>query len=360
MPKRLDQTKNTRPDEESATEEGQLTRTRRIVIKAAATLSVLIVLIGVLGLAFFHTFYPSPPVAPVNAASDLATKQREDFEYLRNYFDLNRTFTVESRARAEALLAQYLEKSGSLSPAHFDLAVAEIVAFADNGHSRVQPGPLSRRHNRLPCRFYRFDDGFRIIRARPACVELLGAKVLQLDGRPIDSVANGMFKYFGGPKNHYDQFAAVFFLESPELLNAAGLAVAGDRLILHVAVPDGAERDVTVVAEAPDSTAPHVYSDEYLSPSPLRTNPRIGSRFLSPTPNFPCSCATIPPPHFRRSIGPMKESTMRSFAAIRTNRDTRLVSSSVFLSERSPRIVRAQSCLICVLTRVATSRKPRH
>jgi hypothetical protein len=264
-----------------------LTRTCRILIGGAVILGVPLILIGAIGLVFFHTFYPSPPAAHVTAASDLATKQREDFDYLRNYFDLNRSFTAESRARAENLLAQYLERSGSLSSAQFDLAIAEIVAFADNGHSRVQPGPLSRRHNRLPCRFYHFDDGFRIIRARPACAELLGAKVLRLDERPIESVADGMFKYFGGPKNHYDQFAAVFFLESPELLNAAGLAVAVDRLILHVMLPDGAERDMTVVAEAPDATAPHVYSDDYLSPKRIENEPEDWIPILKPDAKLP-------------------------------------------------------------------------
>jgi hypothetical protein len=234
---------------------------------------VLIAFIGVLGLAFFHTFYPSPPTPRLSGAADAATKQREDFDYFRNYFDLNRTFTSESRAHAEQLLAQYRARSGSLSDAQFDLAIAQIVALADNGHSRVQPGPLSRRHNRLPCRFYHFDDGFWIIRARPACAELLGAKVLRLDGRPIESVADGMFQYFGGPKNHYDQFAAEFFLESPELLNAAGLAEDASRLVLHLQLPDGAERGVTVNAEAADANAPHVYSDEYLSPNPIDKEP---------------------------------------------------------------------------------------
>jgi hypothetical protein len=202
----------------------------------------------------------------VSGASDVATRQREDFDYLRNYFDLNQTYTAQSRARAEQLLAQYRERSGSLSDAQFDLGIAQIVALADNGHSRVQPGPLSRRHNRLPCRFYHFDDGYRIIRARPACVELLGAKVLELDGHPIEAVADGMFQYFGGPKNHYDQFAAVFFLESPELLNAAGLADAADHLVLRVSLGDGAARDVSISAELPNAAALRVYSDEYLSP----------------------------------------------------------------------------------------------
>lgn len=73
-----------------------MTRTRRILIGGAATLSVLIVSIGVLGIAFFHTFYPSPPATRVSGASDVATKQREDFDYFGDYFDLNRTFTVEA------------------------------------------------------------------------------------------------------------------------------------------------------------------------------------------------------------------------------------------------------------------------
>jgi PAS domain-containing protein len=264
-----------------------LTRTGRIIIGSAATVAVIVVLVGVVGLAFFHTFYPSPPAAHLSGASDITTKQREDFDYLQNYFDLNRTFTVESRAHAEQLLAQYRERSGSLSDAQFDLAIAELVAFADNGHSRVEPGPLSRRHNRLPCRFYRFDDGYRIIRARPACAELLGAKVLQLDGRPIEDVTDGMFKYFGGPKNHYDQFAAMFFFESPELLNAAGLAEDANRLVLHVLLADGVERDVTVSADPPDANAPHVYSDEYLSPIPIEKEPPDWKPLLAPDAKLP-------------------------------------------------------------------------
>jgi hypothetical protein len=60
----------------------------------------------------------------------------------QHYFALTRTFTVQSRARAERLLAQYRERAGSLSEAQFDLGVAQIVALADNGHARVQLGPL--------------------------------------------------------------------------------------------------------------------------------------------------------------------------------------------------------------------------
>jgi hypothetical protein len=264
-----------------------MTRRRRIIIASAAGLGGVVILIGMLGLTFFSTFYPNPPAPQSTGATDIATKQREDFDYFRNYFDLNRSFSVAALARAEELLAGDRKRSGSLSNAQFDLAIAQIVALSDNGHSRVQPGPLSRRHNRLPCRLYHFDDGFRIIRARPACAELLGAKLLRLDGRPIESVADGMFQYFGGPRNHYDQFASEFFLESPELLNAAGLAVDADRMDLHVLLRDGTERDVTVIADPPDATAPHVYSDDYLSPQPIEKEPADWTPLLAPDTEMP-------------------------------------------------------------------------
>jgi hypothetical protein len=130
-------------------------------------------------------------------------------------------------------------------------------------------GPFSRHHNRLPCRLYKFADGFFVLRARPACTDLLGARVVSIDGHPIRQVVDGMFKYSGGPRNHYDQFKAVFFLESPELLHAAGFANASDRETFHVRARDGSERDATIVAEKPNADAPRVYSDSYLSPLPI-------------------------------------------------------------------------------------------
>jgi hypothetical protein len=264
-----------------------MTRTRRIVIGVLVTVGVVITSIVILGFAFFHTFYPNPPATQAAAAADEATKHRQDFDYFRHYFDLNRTFTAQSRAQAEQLLAQARARSGSLSEAQFDLAIAQIVALADNGHSRVQPGPLSRRHNALPCHLYRFDDGFRIIRARPACVELLGAKVLNVDGRAIDAVTDAMFQYFGGPRNHYDQFAAVFFLESPELLHAASLAAAGDRVTLHVALQDGTERDVVLMADPADPSTPHVYSDDFLSPKKIAKESADWKPLLPPGAKLP-------------------------------------------------------------------------
>ncbi|GAA0722801.1 hypothetical protein [Dokdonella soli] len=266
-----------------------MTFARRIAVATGAAALILLLAGGAIVFAFFHTFYPSAPASAYPPAQDAATAQRQDLDYFRHYLDLNRSYTPQAREQAEHLLEEYAAKPGSFSPAQFDLAIARMVALADNGHSRVHPGPLSRRRNHLPCHLYRFDDGYRVLRTRPACAELLGAKVTAVDGRPIDEVADRMYEYFGGPRNHYDQFASVFFLESPELLQAAGVASAADRLNLHVVLRDGIERDATIVAEPADADAPRAYSDEYLSPQRIEKEPADWAALLAadaPLPMF--------------------------------------------------------------------------
>jgi hypothetical protein len=244
-------------------------RLRRIVIWIATPIAALLLILGGIAFAFFRTFYPSPPQAQFPPATDIRTAQQQDLEYFRHYLDLNRTFTPESRAQLARLLEQNLARAGSFSPAQFSLAVAEMAALADNGHSRIQPGRLARRNTHLPCRLYRFADGYYVVRARAACGALLGAKILQIDGRPIEAIADAMYRYFRGPRNHYDQFASPFFLESPELLHAAGLASAPDRAMLRVLMRDGTERDAELIADPANPDGPRVWGNEFLSPLPV-------------------------------------------------------------------------------------------
>jgi hypothetical protein len=240
---------------------------RRVLKWTAATIGILVLLLAGLVFAFIRTFYPSQPEPDFPSTSDVATAQQQDFDYFgANYFDLNRTFTPAAREQAQKRLAEYRARAGTLSPAQFDMAIANVVAFADNGHSRVHPTGLANRHNRIPCRTYRFADGYYVLRARRGCTELLGAKIVRIQGRAIEDLANSLFQYFGGPRNHYDQFASPFFLESPELLHAAGLASAADRVALTVVLRDGTEREVEMVAEPADRDGLQLFGTEYLSP----------------------------------------------------------------------------------------------
>lgn len=230
-------------------------------------LAIVLALAGV-GFTFFHKFYPAPPAAHYPATRGVATRQRQDLDYFRNYFRLNRAYSPTALAEAEALYRETIARSGGLSPAAFDLAILRMVALSDNGHSQVYKPSLMRRHARLPCRFYRFDDGYYVVRAKPTCMAVLGAKLLAVEGVPVDTVVDRMYAYSLGPRNHHDQYVSPFFLEAPALLRAAGLATRDDRLAMRVKFRDGSEHDVTIVAD-PAQDEPEVYSDAFLSPQPI-------------------------------------------------------------------------------------------
>ena len=264
-----------------------MNRTSRIAARVGACLAIVATLVTVLAVAFAHYFYPEAPPDNFPRAESLAEQQRQDFEYFRHYLDFDRAYSTAARDEARRQLVANEARAGTLDGAQFELAIARMVALADNGHSRVSMGPLSRRHDRLPCRFYHFADGYRIIRARPACQAFLGTKVVALDGIGMGDIADRMFVFAGGPRNHYDQFISPFFLESPELLHAAGLAADAHRVSLRVVLPDGYERDVAMDADPPDADAPRVYSDSYLSPERIEKEPADWRALLAPDAKLP-------------------------------------------------------------------------
>jgi hypothetical protein len=242
----------------------------RIAIWIGSALLVVIVGLGSLAYAGFHKFYPTPPQAHFPPPRSLAEAQHQDLEFFRNYLDYNRTYTDAARAEVLRLLSHYEAEAGKLTSAQFELAIARMAALADNGHSKAFPGGFRLRHDKLPCLLYRFDDGYYIVRARPACQALLGAKLLAIDGHSTAEIADRLFEYARGQRNHYDQYVTPFYLESPQMLHAAGLAAAPDRVTLHVLLQDGTEQDVPMSADPPDPKwDPWVSSDRYLSSEPI-------------------------------------------------------------------------------------------
>ena len=240
---------------------------KRFLLWAGGILSILVVLVVALGYAFVHTFYPTPPKPGFAKATTPAEAQRQDLEYFRNYISLNRVYTSVERAQVATLLAAYETEAGRMTPAQFELAISRMVALSDNGHSEDHPYLFHTRHSNLPCLLYHFDDGYYIVRARPACEALLGAKLVAIDGHPVEGIVGGLFDYVRGPRNHFDQYSAPFFLESPALLNAAGFASAPDSVTLRVQMADGGLRDVMMKADPPDSRRPWwAWSDFDVSP----------------------------------------------------------------------------------------------
>lgn len=266
----------------------------RIGIWIGGTLLALAAACALLVFAFFHTFYPAPMRADYSPAHDTAAMQRQDLDYFRQYFQLNLAYTPVALAEAKTLWKETNAKAGTLSAAQFQLAIMRMVALSDNGHSQVYKPSLYAASNRIPCRLYRFADGWYVIRARSTCKALLGAKLLAVDGQPAKRVADRMYGYSLGPRNHYDQYVTPFFLESPDLLHAAGLASNPDVLTLRLQARDGSVLNAIIPADPPDPKVVETgsdwidaYSDAYLSPQWIDGEPADWAPLLAPKAAMP-------------------------------------------------------------------------
>jgi len=102
---------------------------------------------------------------------------------------------------------------------------------------------------------YWFADGLRILRASPAQADLLGARIDAIDGRTLAQVHASIRRYVGGPDN-YRRLRLTPMLESPGLLNAAGVANEKAALTISGVKADGTPFERRIEAQMRDRSAP--------------------------------------------------------------------------------------------------------
>lgn len=160
------------------------------------------------------------------ALSD-ADKHREDIaQFRRDFFDKDRSYPPAARREAERQLAVLEKAAGSLDAAAFDLALARITALADNGHTLAAAAPRSRRYERVDLRLVPFGEEFYVLRVKAEHADLLGARLVSVDGVPMAALRPTFRALSGGTPAWRDRNAP-YFLESPPQLRAAGIGKGG-------------------------------------------------------------------------------------------------------------------------------------
>jgi hypothetical protein len=173
------------------------------------------------------------------------------------------------RDEAERRLAALEANAGAVSQAYFELELARIVALADNGHSVYFPGPRSRRFNRImDVRFAPFGEDFYVLRASPANADLLGAKLVAVDGRPIAQVRAVARTLSGGTDAWRDRNAAYFF-ESPEQMEALDVIASASRASYRFQLANGRTVTRRFTPEAANQNRVRANADRWYYPAPV-------------------------------------------------------------------------------------------
>lgn len=219
---------------------------------------VLVLIAG--GLIYFspniyHIYKWNPVFTPLSShlygeAESLTEAQAEDIEFLHKLSAIDRSFTPESLARFETELDEMAARAGAMSEAEFALGVAHAVANADNGHTNISQRSLLTSFNRLPVRLYWFDGHLHVVRAHPGHGDILGAEVVAFGNMPALEALEQANRYFGG-SDDWRTYLSTAILESPALLQVAGIAGNGETVTLSIRSAGGGITRVELQALAP-------------------------------------------------------------------------------------------------------------
>jgi hypothetical protein len=209
------------------------------------------------------------PIAAESQSPSVADGRRSDLAaFRRDFFARDSSYSREDRAEAAARLAKLESDAATASPIYFELELARIVALADNGHT-ASPAPFrAPRYSRVPIRLVPFGDQFYVLRADTAYADLLGARVVAIDGKPIRDVRAIAHTLWGGTPSWRDRHVP-FLLESPEQMLALGVGKDAKAASYRFLLRNGRTIERRIVANPSDSRLDFRGTVRWLSPEPL-------------------------------------------------------------------------------------------
>ncbi|MBS0580517.1 MAG: hypothetical protein JSR36_14770 [Proteobacteria bacterium] len=204
----------------------------------------------------------APSIAP-------AGPRAEDLAVARSGYVLKSpVFTAAARERAVHFIDASVPRADAMTPEQFLLCILRIAAFADNGHdTEHDAGDAWWPAARLPVRMLWFPEEWVIARADAANADLLGARVLSIDGRSARELFAGLREYWGGLDRYRRWNLEPAVIEQAGMLYAAGLARRADRLELQVQLPDGRRVHRTLQFVAKSSMPPGQIFERLWSPA---------------------------------------------------------------------------------------------
>jgi len=248
---------------------------RRAPLRLLATLAVL-ALVGagiamggraydkVLDLRYGATLPPLPGPAP----RDAGEARVRDLDYLARLPDVDRSFSPAAAARFRERIRALRASAPGMDDARFFLEVAAAVALSDNAHTNVDAVSWRARLASAPVRFAWFPEGLFVVRAMAGHEDLLGARVLAIDGRAPEALLQEARPYFAGTEA-YLRSASPLLLESPPALAVLHPAASPAHLDLRVEDAGGSPREVRLDAVPPERAPKASKPGRILSPVPL-------------------------------------------------------------------------------------------
>jgi len=243
-------------------------RALRIALWIFIPIGVLVALAGGLFYVFTAKFNPTAPSVDYPKPASALEAQRQDIDYFSKLIALDWSYAPAARAQAQRRLSALAAQTEVLDRGHLRVALQRIGALADNGHTSLYSKKPSRP-TLLPIRFSDFSDGLYVMRVKKENADLLGARILKVDGRPVEDVLTALEDLRGGTKAFRRSYALIA-LNSPEYLHGLDIAASPDRSTWTFQTRSGVTVERTFTAYQPIYDEPRPDLWRWLSPAPIK------------------------------------------------------------------------------------------
>lgn len=209
---------------------------RVVLILVSAGLALVVIWCGLL-LAFHFNFHRAAPnVSYLTPASPLEAQQ-QDVDYFAKLIARDRAFSPAERETAEARIAALRALPNALPSPKLHVALMQVMALADNGHSRMD-ATADQGTLIVPLRVTRFAEGFYVTRAASTYREMLGGRVVSIDGHPIDQIVLQLDTLRGGVEGFRRENDAAYIIVQ-DMLYGLGVVADPKASTWTVVLPDG-------------------------------------------------------------------------------------------------------------------------
>ncbi len=173
-----------------------------------------------------------------------------------------------SKAEFHDAVANLNARVAKLTDQQMVVEIMKLMKSLGDGHTGLLLPPGQPEYAlSLPLQFYFFKEGLYVIGADPKYKELLGSRVLQIDGHDVDEIMKSLDPLISRDNEMWPSQLGPYHMRSLQLLNTLGLVSDIKRAALKLRDLDGKDRVVTVEADSTHATSViwNHFPDEWLT-----------------------------------------------------------------------------------------------
>lgn len=178
--------------------------------------------------------------------------------------EIERRSPDPAAGQASGASERLLHAIPTLTDAQIVAELTRMVARLDDGHAFVEVPEGDRELTRqLPLQFYLFEEGLHVVAATPPCRQLLGARVVAVDGRGVDDVLAALWPLVARDNDPGGTERVVQVLRRLPIVHAVDAADRPDAVTLTVQLHG---HDTTTEVSVPAEPGPWASRNELPAP----------------------------------------------------------------------------------------------